>query len=251
MSGATPGPTTPGESTPPVAAPALIVFAKRPEPGSVKTRLTALLTDAEAADLYAAFLQDSLDAYAHLGVTVRLYLAPEPDGRLPALPDGLVPEGVSVHVQRGDGLGERMLNAFVETFVAGFERVAIIGTDHPTLPLAFVDHAFNELASPFSIVLGPSEDGGYYLLAMNEVYPQLFDGMTYSHADVFAQTAERAHETDATLAILPTWFDVDTPAALRRLAADLDGSEPGTAPGDPRRTRELLAQLRGRYALTP
>ncbi|MEO1076190.1 MAG: glycosyltransferase, partial [Bacteroidota bacterium] len=94
--------------TPPLSA--LLVFAKRPEPGRVKTRLTALLTPEEAADLYAAMLRDALGAYAALGCAVRLYLAPDEQGNAPALPDGWVPGGVTVHAQHGDGLGQRMLH---------------------------------------------------------------------------------------------------------------------------------------------
>lgn len=220
---------------------ALIVFAKAPEPGAVKTRLTGLLSDGEAARLYDAFLRDGLDAYARLGVAVRLFLTPSSGD----LPDDLVPDGVTLHTQRGDGLGARMLNAFVETFLAGFGRVVIIGTDHPTLPPAFVERAFEELAAPFTTVLGPSDDGGYYLLGMNEVYPQLFQGMAYSHPDVFADTLERAHATPASVSILPLWYDVDTPDALRRLAADLAAEGAGA-----RRTREVMAVLREKYGLT-
>ncbi len=220
---------------------ALIVFAKRPEPGAVKTRLTPVLTAAEAARLYDAFLRDSLDAYAGLALDrslgVRLYLTGSGD---PVEP---LPGGVSVHEQRGEGLGARMLNAFVETFVAGAERVAVIGTDHPTLPPAFVARAFEELRTPFSVVLGPSDDGGYYLLGMNELYPALFEGMTYSHPDVFAHTLDRAEMTGAGVSVLPSWYDVDMPAALRRLAADLDG---GAGP-EARRTREVLGALREKY----
>ena len=221
---------------------ALIVFAKVPAPGAVKTRLTALLTEAEAAALYDAFLRDALDAYAGLGPAVRLYLSG--DGALPA---DLVPDGVSLHAQRGEGLGPRMLRAFAETFVAGHERVAIIGTDHPTLPLPFVELAFSELARPLSTVLGPSDDGGYYLLGMNELYGELFDGMTYSHDGVFDATLRRAEATPASVTVLPPWYDVDTPAALERLAADLAARDPGLE-GDPRRTREMLGVLGGRYA---
>lgn len=221
---------------------ALIVFAKTPEPGAVKTRLTGLLSEAEAARLYDAFLRDSLDAYGRLPAAVRLYLTPASA----PLPDGLAPESVSVHVQRGDGLGERMLAAFVETFVAGYERVVVIGTDHPTLPLAFVERAFEELATPLATVLGPSDDGGYYLLGMNEVYPQLFRGMTYSHAEVFADTLRRAHDTPASVSVLPPWYDVDTPDALRRLAADLAAEPDG---GGARITREVVAALRAKYDL--
>lgn len=220
---------------------ALIVFARVPEPGAVKTRLTGLLTEAEAARLYDAFLRDGLDAYGALPAAVRLYLAPSSG----SLPDGLVPDGVTLHTQRGDGLGARMLGAFVEAFVAGYERVVIIGTDHPTLPIAFVERAFEELAAPLATVLGPSDDGGYYLLGMNELYPQLFQGMEYSHPDVFTDTLQRAHATPASVSILPTWYDVDTPEALRRLAADLAADRGGEA----RRTRELMADLRAKYRL--
>jgi len=222
---------------------ALLVFAKAPVPGAVKTRLTTLLTDEEAAALYEAFLGDSLAAYATLSVDVRLYLAPSPGH----VPDGIVPAGVALQTQRGDDLGQRMLNAFVETFLAGYERAVVIGTDHPTLPLAFVQHAFRELSTPFTTVLGPSDDGGYYLLGMNELYSQLFRGMAYSHAGVFADTLQRAQATPASVSILPSWYDVDTPDELRRLAHDLEADADGP---QVRRTREVMAVLRERYNLT-
>jgi rSAM/selenodomain-associated transferase 1 len=224
---------------------ALLVFAKAPEPGAVKTRLTSLLSEGEAARLYDAFLRDSLDAYRTLDADVRLYLTPASGERA----EDLAPDGVTAHVQRGEGLGDRMLNAFVETFVAGYERVVVIGTDHPTLPLAFVERAFEELGPPLATVLGPSDDGGYYLLGMNEVYPQLFRGMTYSHPDVFTDTLQRAHATPASISILPTWYDVDTPAALRRLAADLATGSELEQGGGARRTREVMADLRVKYRL--
>ena len=198
---------------------ALIVFAKRPEPGTVKTRLTALLTPEEAARLYEAFLCDALRQYRALGVAVRLYFGP-PAG---AVADGLVPEGVSVHLQQGPGLGARMKVAFVESFAAGFERLVIIGTDHPTLPSAFIAQAFEALAQPQAVSIGPSDDGGFYLLGMNDFYPELFHDMRYSHADVFAQTLARAARTQAHLTVLPPWYDVDTPESLHRLVAELDG----------------------------
>ena len=197
---------------------ALIVFAKRPEPGAVKTRLTALLTPEEAARLYEAFLRDALLQYRVLDVAVRLYLGP-PAGEVS---EGLVPDGVSVHLQQGPGLGARMKVAFVESFAAGYERLVIIGTDHPTLPSAFIAQAFEVLAQPQSISIGPSDDGGFYLLGMNDFYPELFHDMRYSHDDVFEQTLERIAWTGAHLTVLPPWYDVDTPDALRRLASDLN-----------------------------
>ncbi len=215
---------------------ALIVFAKRPEAGRVKTRLTSLLTPDEAARLYEAFLRDALDQYAASDADVRLYLAP------PALPLGFVPEGVVVRTQQGAGLGARMKLAFVESFAVGYERLVIIGTDHPTLPPAFLAQAFEALAQPLSVCIGPSDDGGYYLLGMNDYYPALFHNMRYSHAEVFAQTLDRAAQTGAHLTILPPWYDVDTPATLRRLAAELEDADVA-AP----HTRRVMAALRRTY----
>ncbi|MEM6783351.1 MAG: TIGR04282 family arsenosugar biosynthesis glycosyltransferase [Bacteroidota bacterium] len=222
---------------------ALLVFAKRPEPGRVKTRLTALLTPEEAADLYAAMLRDALDAYAALGCAVRLYLAPDADGHAPTLPDGWVPDGVTVHTQHGDGLGQRMLHAFVDAFRAGHERLVVIGTDHPTLPPAYIEMTFELLREkPLRVVLGPTHDGGYYLLGQNDLFPRLFEDMTYSHDGVFEATLRRAAEVTAEPVVLPTWYDVDTPVELRRLCRELD--EGATVPP---RTEVALAALRARY----
>lgn len=204
---------------------ALIVFAKVPRPGHVKTRLTPVLTPEEAARLYRAFLQDALGLYQHLEVDTRLYLAPPlPNER----PDWL-PVSMELFEQRGASLGARMCKALRETFEEAYHRVCILGTDHPTLPLAFVRQAFSALDAPRSVCIGPSEDGGYYLLGMNAFYPQLFEGMTYSHDDVFSDTLARVETTDAQLTVLPRWYDVDTPTMLRRMVDDLK-EEGVTAP---------------------
>ncbi len=198
-----------------MSRPALLVFAKVPQAGRVKTRLCPPLTPRQAADLYDAFLRDALDRYAALagGVAVRLHL----DGaaRVP----GWVPDGVEVLPQRGAGLGERMMRAFVQAFAAGHDRAVVIGTDHPTLPAEFVGLAFDALDDPLTAVLGPSDDGGYYLLGLNDVAPDLFD-MDYSHPDVFTDTLDRVMELDMTPVVLPTHYDVDDGPALARLAAD-------------------------------
>ncbi len=218
---------------------ALIVFAKIPQPNKVKTRLKALLTAEEAAALYDAFLKDALATYQRLGVDVHLYFGPsELD-----VPADLQPPGVSIHEQKGEGLGPRMAAAFAERFVAGYQRCVIIGTDHPTLPLAFIQQAFDVLAEPGSVSIGPSEDGGYYLLGMNKFYPQLFDGMAYSHADVFSQTLTRAADAEAAVHILPIWYDVDEPETLQRLIGDLKTSDLPLA-----RTRRMVTKLEGAYS---
>lgn len=217
--------------------PALIVFAKVPEPGRVKTRLSPPLTPEQAADLYAAFLRDALDAYAALaaepgGPAVRLYL-----GGRSGPPLGLVPAGVETFRQRGVGLGEKMLRAFVETFAAGHDRALVVGTDHPTLPLDFFGLAFEALREPLTAVLGPSDDGGYYLLGLNEVVSDLFD-MAYSHDRVFEDTLERVVEADLQPVVLPPHYDVDDAAALERLLGDW---RRGAAVGE--RTARALTDL--------
>ena len=228
-------PPRPGErGTGGAGRPALVVFAKVPEPGRVKTRLCPPLSPDEAAALYDAFLRDALDRYAALGAApggpaVRLYL-----GGAAREPEGLVPDGVSVHPQRGRGLGERMLRAFVETFAAGHGRAVVVGTDHPTLPDAFFALAFEALDDPMTAVLGPSDDGGYYLLGLNEVTADLFD-MDYSHPAVFDDTLDRVMDNDLTPVVLPAHYDVDDGAALDRLVAEWRG---GAAVG-PRTARVL------------
>lgn len=226
-----------------MSRPALLVFAKAPQPGRVKTRLCPPLTPQEAAALYEAFLRDALDRYARLGTeaggpAVRLYLAGE---------EGLagVPAGVETFRQRGDGLGERMLRAFVETFAAGHDRAIVVGTDHPTLPLDFFGIAFECLDDPLTAVLGPSDDGGYYLLGLNDLVPDLFD-MDYSHPDVFEDTLERVMEADLTPVVLPAHFDVDDGPALARLVAEWrDGADVGARTAGVLRTLTERGRLSG------
>lgn len=199
----------------------LLVFAKVPRPGEVKTRLTPTLTPEEAAHLYEAFLYDALRQYDQLSSDVRLYVAP------PLPNDGLdgLPDRVSIHMQEGEGLGARMRQAFEDAQSAGYDRAVVIGTDHPTLPTSFIRRAFAELDGSEAISIGPTTDGGFYLLGMSTVYPQLFEGMTYSHEDVFRETLKRAGRTGAEVTVLPTWYDVDTPAALEKLIADLSTTD--------------------------
>lgn len=207
---------------------ALLLFAKVPRPGAVKTRLTPVLSPAEAARLYAAFLQDVLRHVVRLEADVHLFVAPPlPNGQF----DGL-PQDVQVHEQKGEDLSARLRNGFRYAFDEGYERVVVLGTDHPTLPPAFVRQAFRSLDDSGTICIGPTDDGGFYLLGMNALFSQLFEDMSYSHSRVFADTLARAERTDACVTVLPKWYDVDTPEDLDRLSEDLEADEvdaPNTA----------------------
>lgn len=221
---------------------ALLVFAKVPRAGAVKTRLTPPLSPAWAARLYSAFLRDALDAFVsqasgaadplRLGerVDVRVYLDAPP-------PPDLVPAGAEVRQQQGEGLGERMARAFAEAFADGYERAVVVGTDHPTLPLELLGEAFRQLREPMTCVLAPSDDGGYVFLGLNDLAPGLFD-MAYSHAHVFEDTLEEAQLASLTPVVLPGHYDIDDGDDLRRLLAEWEaGVEVGA------RTADALRQL--------
>ena len=213
---------------------ALLVFAKVPRPGDVKTRLTPTLRPAQAARLYTAFLRDTLRQVRSLQADVRLYVAPPlPDEGFDSLPPD-----VSLHEQEGDGLGDRMRRAFQETLDEGYNQVLVMGSDHPTLPLSFLREAFRALEEHESVCVGPTEDGGFYVLGMSAFYPELFDDMNYSHSEVFSDTMVRVEETSARVTVLPQWYDVDTPKDLKRMLSDLE-----EGPADAPNTRRIADQL--------
>jgi uncharacterized protein len=212
----------------------LLVFAKAPRPGAVKTRLagdTSVLSEKESARLYAAFLKDALAQYVRLAETLSHALAIELHWSGPlAEADPFVSHAqnaagssgsrIDVMEQEGDGLGARMANAFQQA-LKSYQRAFILGTDHPTLPDPYIEEALHVLSGKPALCIGPSSDGGYYGLGMNRWTPQVFADMTYSHAHVFKNTLRRATRTDVEVTVLPEFYDVDTPTALRRMLRDL------------------------------
>lgn len=213
---------------------ALIVFARSPVAGQVKSRLTPLLSSQEAADLYRAFLMDSLAQYASLEVDVRLYMADEGD-------PGVHLYGAQLKKQYGHGLGERMEHAFGETAAEGYEQMVIIGTDHPTLPTEFIMEAYEALSDVPAVCIGPALDGGYYLLGMSPLICGLFDGIVYGEPNVFSLTLARAHESGVSVTQLPVWYDIDTPEDLRNLVSGETVLPPATM--------KMMGKLKGRYGL--
>ena len=214
----------------------LLLFTKPARPGRVKTRLIGELTAEEAARLHGAFLGDLLDRLREGDFELTLAWALEPDEEMPA---GPVP-GVR---QRGSDLGDRLYFALSE---AGGGIVAAVGSDHPTLSLEMVHRAFATLedseagADIADIVLGPADDGGYYLIALRAgaVSPRLFADIAWSTGQVLPATLERCRELGLRLELLPAASDVDTPEDLRRLAAGMATSDLGCP-----RTRDLLVSL--------
>jgi len=207
----------------------LLLFTKPSREGRVKTRLIGDLTPAQAAALHAAFLEDLLDRLRAGSFTVHLAWALDPGDEMP---QGSFP-GLR---QRGDDLGERLYTALSEAAETS-ATVAALGSDHPTLPLAVVHRAFELLEEGAEVVLGPAEDGGYYLIALRAgaVARRLFEEIAWSTDQVFPATLERCRELGLRLALLPTASDVDTPDDLRRLAARMATEDLGCP-----RTRALL-----------
>lgn len=196
---------------------AIIVFAKFPEPHKVKTRLGARIGYEHAADLYRLFIEQTL-LQAVKAAADQIFVAHEPIKRGSEFQE-ILPAGISLFPQNGIDLGERMLNAFQWAFSRGESRVVIIGSDSPTLPPQFLNSAFDHLLQ-HDIVIGPAEDGGYYLIGSSAAHPRLFENIEWSAPTVLQKTLERANAMKLTTALLPEWYDVDEVESLQRAAAD-------------------------------
>lgn len=202
----------------------LLIMAKTPQPGAVKTRLCPPLTPGLAADLYRAFLRDTLALGAALpGTAVGVVYPPTADDRALA---AILPPGAVAWAQAGRGLGDGLSGAFARAFAAGFRRVVVMSSDSPTLPPAALAEAFAAL-DDHDVALGPTHDGGYYLIGLRAPQPRLFEAITWSTAVVYRQTLERAAERALRVHATPPWPDVDTVADLVPLA---EGCARGAAP---------------------
>lgn len=201
---------------------ALAVMAKAPRPGQVKTRLVPPLTPEGAAALYRAFLLDTFDTVRRVrGAAPAVAFAP---ADAEAAFTDLAPDLLRLPQGEGD-LGARMAGVVDGLIGRGFERVLLIGGDTPTLPTSVLDEAVARLAEGSDLVLGPSDDGGYYLIGLRARQPSLFEGIAWSTETVLAETLRRAARARLSPALLPSWFDVDTAAELPRLKGTLGGAE--------------------------
>jgi uncharacterized protein len=200
---------------------ALAVLAKAPVAGQVKTRLLPALSAEEAAGLCRALLIDQLEHLQGLAVA-DLYVAFTPD-EAGSLMKQLVPAGFHLFPQQGDDLGERMKRVFEHLGGLGHEQMVLIGSDLPAVPFRFFEDAYAYLqGSGKRVVLGPSRDGGYYLVGLNQPVSELFEAMTWSHGQVLAQTRDKLASLEVDTLLLPSWFDVDTPDDLRYLQSQLN-----------------------------
>jgi rSAM/selenodomain-associated transferase 1 len=219
---------------------AIAVMAKAPQPGRCKTRLTPRLSPAQAAGLSAAFLRDiteNIAAAAHAR-PIDGYIAYAPAG-LEHLFDGHVAPGTGLILADGSppmpddvtGFGRCLLHAIDRLLADGYGAAIVLNSDSPTLPTEYLIRAAAWLAAPGDrAVLGPAEDGGYYLLGLKQPHAHMFSDIAWSSERVAAQTRARAAEIGLDLAELPSWYDVDDAAALDRLVAELGAGDRAAAP---------------------
>lgn len=227
---------------------ALAIMAKAPRAGEVKTRLQPPLTANEAAALNERFLRDTAaniasvaDAGGALGLVCYTPVGEEETF------DDLLPDQFALIAQRGDGFGERLLYAAEDILSCGFGAVCLIDSDSPTLPTAALQDAVRELKRPGDrAVIGPSVDGGYYLIGVKHAEPRIFEGVAWSTDRVYAETVERVREVGMELVELPKWYDVDDARTLAILERELiHGELPpfATLHGfNAEWTREMLAE---------
>ena len=202
---------------------ALVIFAKAPVPGQVKTRLCPPLTPDEAATLHGTFVLDSLErtkvAIAKWRLPIDRYVACAPSSSLVFFKILEERHDVRLLDQVGEDLGQRMGRVFTELFGRGYERVGIVGTDVPTLPLSEYQRAFS-LLDAHDVVLGPATDGGYYFIGLKRLVPELFIGIPWSTCNVFAATKQKATGLNLTVGLLTEWRDVDVAEDLQALIHD-------------------------------
>src|SRR5258707_1513422 len=201
---------------------ALVVMARYPKAGKTKTRLARAIGEAEAADLYRNFLIDLAQRFADTEYKLLwTYTPAEVDyiAFLASLAPSLV-RYMECFPQQGDSLGARLLYAFQWTYERRFQRTIVIGSDSPHISREIIADAQKALDDA-DIVLGPADDGGYYLIAMRQPY-DVFSGIPMSTSVVTRMTMEMAHHQGLTVQLIEQLFDVDELPDLVRLAQLLE-----------------------------
>jgi len=195
----------------------LIIFAREPVPGRVKSRLAASIGEHAAAEQYKTMLREVLKTCINFGDVVPVVFWDCEEESLQLLSERYI-----CHSRRqspGD-LGQRMRAAFEEMFANGFGTCCIIGSDAPDLPVSYIQEAFNLLiAQKADVVFGPAHDGGYYLLGMSRLWPQLFTDIAWSSPHVLRQSLAAAEKTKIKSTLLPEWYDIDTQEDLEKFWA--------------------------------
>ncbi len=222
---------------------ALIVFAKAPIEGYVKTRLCPPLTPDEAASLHGSLVLDLLERCQALkGCDRMLAGSPTPDH--PFFGAMKTRFNIPICEQVGDDLGARMSHAFQSALGTSYQSAVIIGTDIPGITAQLISTALKALED-HDVVLGPTEDGGYYLIGLRSPTPKLFENIAWSTDAVFAQTQEKANAMGLSVKVLPMLRDLDTIEDLQAFIQESKDKQNQTFSS---RTKNVLLELEKRVA---
>lgn len=203
--------------------PIVVVMMKAPRAGEVKTRLVPPLSESDAASLAICFARDTiLNAQRATDDVLVAYTPAEARSDL----EVILPSDLLWFAQAGDSLDQRLDSVAEHVSSLGFDPFIMLGADSPTLPTRFIQEALNALSSgEADICLGPTEDGGYYLVRLRRPTPGLFQNIHWSTPSTYEQTAANAARLSLRLHPLPSWYDIDTPDDLKHLHDELNRSE--------------------------
>ena len=198
---------------------ALGIFFRFPALGKVKKRLADEIGENAALTAYESMLKSTIENVTKLeGIDIYGFYEGEGTSLNP-LPSITVP----LISQKGNNLGERMYKAIQWLFDNGYQKASLIGTDSPDLPLAFIKDAFQKLDS-YKLVIGPSEDGGYYLIGMKNPFDMLFKNIEWGSDKVLKYTVSKAHSAGISYFLLPEWYDIDDLRSLSRWKLEIKES---------------------------
>jgi uncharacterized protein len=218
---------------------AIVIMAKRPEPGNVKTRLCPPLTPEQAADLYVAFFLDTVSLVHGIEHT-DVFVAYDPETALDFFSQ-IMPPAVKCIPQGAGDLGNRLSGISSIVFSHGYKKVIVLASDAPHLPQDYIRLAFTRLDNT-DVILGPCDDGGYYLIGLRFPVREVFEGIPWSTSRVLDLTIETAHEAGMTCELLPPCYDIDTGEDAQRLMKDLKVNGFGDSKGC-LRTKKILENL--------
>jgi uncharacterized protein len=193
----------------------VIIFVKYPVPGQVKTRLAKSIGDEAAAGFYKCCVEDTIAGLKDKRSPIHICFDPQHTKEL--FSDWLG-KRFNYFPQRGKDLGDKMKCAFEDVFRGSFNRAVVIGSDSPDLPAEFIEQAISALRRTTSVI-GPSSDGGYYLIGFNkdDFLPQVFDEISWSTDAVLRQTIDILNRHNRTFSLLPEWHDIDTIEDVRAM----------------------------------
>lgn len=194
---------------------AVIIMAKAPLAGTVKTRLQPFLSAGQCAALAACLLSDTINK-AKSSENQNLIIAYSPAGEKKYF-NKFAHQKTSFIEQKGNNLGEKMFSAFEFAFAQNTDAAVMIGTDSPTFPVDFIEQAFEFLETNSDAVLGKTEDGGFYLIGLRRLDKRIFEAVEWSSTKTFAQVRENIMNLGWHLREVPAWYDVDEPQDLEQL----------------------------------